>query len=1357
MSTTLASLAVILVLLTGVPAVLAQAADAPQETAQAAPGQPNLTFQKFPPEFADYYTTQRLLAKPAEPQAFCKSANPLLVDGQASSFLSTRAILDESGGTGTGYDTLYVDPTGTGDFSNPVVYKVSPQDRKTGLEGNPLVGYFESVNIPKDLSAGQSAHVQVFVEHAAQPIDGAEYLLNMIPAQWAVGTIEINGQPTPVAMVDGNFNDSVVNRRGMKPWYLNQMTPGDDAAIVKSDYIIIGKPGETTLQPSDPNGWLGKTGSARSMNTQYMVTDSGIFEIQQDQTEGGVNLQLVPANVPTATLDLSQVPRTGGRLSLFGTNACVMLDNPGGTVQVPGDTYYVPAFGAHLLDVPAGGNVTVTPPEGFAASYPQGFDSLADREQRLFTQMEPPAGEPGTTGAVRWSQPSADPYAFAAARPGWRTFELVFVAADTKLAVPKVNVSARCYSGGGFGGGSRTLTSDVAGKCVIPLPGGDLQYLSARVDALGYVPAQMFWNPRGGTPLPQKYTWTLEKGTTIGGTVRDERGRPIRGVQVTLESGPRNVFQTDKPQPYLSGLQMTTDARGKWQCKSAPAKLGQVQVGLKHPDYISDESPARPVKAEDLVNQTAELVMKQGILLTGKVTDAKGRPVESAVVNWGGYQKYTSTDRKGRFRIPGLSPGEITLTASAAGFGPSRKKVTIEENVRPVDVKLQAGKVLNGRVIDAAGNGIPLAEIYLQSWQGGTFWWYTKTDAQGRFTWTNAPDDEFTLSVQAEGYDYKRDWHVKPGPQEQVITLKGQLQVTGRVVDAATGAPIPAFTAIPGVVWGPSPGAYWMRYDSAAGKDGAFKLRLSQEGQRYQVRIEAAGYKPAVSRIFAETEANQPLEFALERGRGPGGIVLGVDGQPLADAQVAVGTPGRPVSLADGHMQSMATETVTTGPDGRFTLLPESEAYTVVAVHESGFGRATQKEFEQKGEIRLEAWGRIEGQVRKGTAGVPEQTIYINSQDPSQNRPAVNSYFQLVTDKEGKFLAERVVPGEVVLYREGRREQTNSFAGVQRVTVKAGETVKVTLGGAGRAVTGRFSPPMGASGKIDWRYFMFQLQAERKAPKVPADVAAKDPDAVQKWYEAWLASDDGKASHLDDQPTYCRVREDGTFQLDDVPGGNYYLCACLFEKPDDAAGSAAVRAIGNVVKQVRVPGDDAGDAPMDLGAIELKSVRSLTIGDVAPAFEAKTLAGKTVRLSEHRGKYVLLTFWAGWLSHSPRETSMLAGLRKQYGKDDRFVMVGLNLDPKIEDARSYALVCGMTEPQAHLGDWAKATLPREYGIAMLPSYILIGPEGKIEANHPSLYGVREALTKALGPGADPTKTADSQPAKTANSQPTAQK
>ena len=835
----------------------------PQDSTAA---KPNLTWQKFPAEFADYYTTQRILANPAEPQPFCKSSKPLQIDPHPT--FGMNAVLDESGGTGTGYDTLYIDMDGDGDFSNDPVYKVSPQDRKTGLEGHALVSYFDNVNIPRgadSVDQAGSAHVQMFLEQNPDRIEGSEYLLNMIPAQWAVGTIQVNGQATPVAMVDGTFNDSAVNRLGMRPYYLNSMSPGDDAGVVRSDFLIIGKPGETALQPGDPNGWLGKTGSARSMNTQFLVTDSGMFEIQADQTDQGVNLQMVPANVPTSTVDISQVPHNA-RLAMFGTNACVLLDNPGNVVQVPGDTYYIPTFGPYMLEAPAGGAVTVTPPKDLDIWAPKGFNSVMDRDQTLFTAMEPPGGQLGTTDAVRWAQPETNPFAFSNRRTGWRTIEVLVVAEDTNRGISGAAVNVDSYaSGGRFGGGygSRKLVTSTDGSCTIYVPAG-ANLIRANAEAAGYVPTSMQWNAGSSESLPQQYTWILSRGTPIGGVVRNERGQPVAGARVMILAA-AGGYQPGKPSAALESLKVQTDKRGTWRCDQAPAQLTQVRIGLTHADYMSDWYPNRTASVDELRSMTAEFVMKEGIALTGKVTGPKGKPVAEAIINYGNYNT-TKTNPQGRYRVRNLAPGRVNITARAPGCAPEQKRVTIEEKMRPVDFKLHPGNTIKARLVDQGGNSITLAEVYFRSWQGtNNIFWHSKTDAEGRWCWNEAPADEVVFRISAQGYMPLESVRLTASREEQIITIRSQLQVTGCVTDAATGQMLSSFKVTPGASWR-IPGLYrWQESGSISGSNGTFSMRIDQPSNQYCLRVEAPGYLPAVSKPFAGADGDQNLDIKLRR------------------------------------------------------------------------------------------------------------------------------------------------------------------------------------------------------------------------------------------------------------------------------------------------------------------------------------------------------------------------------------------------------------------------------------------------------------------------------------------------------------
>ncbi|HLI64392.1 MAG TPA: TlpA disulfide reductase family protein [Terriglobales bacterium] len=71
------------------------------------------------------------------------------------------------------------------------------------------------------------------------------------------------------------------------------------------------------------------------------------------------------------------------------------------------------------------------------------------------------------------------------------------------------------------------------------------------------------------------------------------------------------------------------------------------------------------------------------------------------------------------------------------------------------------------------------------------------------------------------------------------------------------------------------------------------------------------------------------------------------------------------------------------------------------------------------------------------------------------------------------------------------------------------------------------------------------------------------------------------------------------------------------------------------------------------------------VGDVrgvlAPDFTLPSLDGSKVKLSDFRGKAVVLNFWATWCPPCKEEMPWLADLQKQYGKDG-LVVLGVAMD-----------------------------------------------------------------------------------------------
>ncbi len=70
-------------------------------------------------------------------------------------------------------------------------------------------------------------------------------------------------------------------------------------------------------------------------------------------------------------------------------------------------------------------------------------------------------------------------------------------------------------------------------------------------------------------------------------------------------------------------------------------------------------------------------------------------------------------------------------------------------------------------------------------------------------------------------------------------------------------------------------------------------------------------------------------------------------------------------------------------------------------------------------------------------------------------------------------------------------------------------------------------------------------------------------------------------------------------------------------------------------------------------------------GALAPDFELKSLDGKTVRLSDYRGKAVLLNFWATWCPPCKIEMPWFVDLQKQYGEQGLQV-IGIAMDDDAE-------------------------------------------------------------------------------------------
>jgi peroxiredoxin len=137
-------------------------------------------------------------------------------------------------------------------------------------------------------------------------------------------------------------------------------------------------------------------------------------------------------------------------------------------------------------------------------------------------------------------------------------------------------------------------------------------------------------------------------------------------------------------------------------------------------------------------------------------------------------------------------------------------------------------------------------------------------------------------------------------------------------------------------------------------------------------------------------------------------------------------------------------------------------------------------------------------------------------------------------------------------------------------------------------------------------------------------------------------------------------------------------------------------------------------------------------GQPAPDFALMTLDGKTMKLSDFRGKAVLLNFWATWCEPCKIEMPWFIDLQKKYASQGLQVLGVAMDDAGPGEISSFAQKMGVNYPVL-LG---KEEVGAEYGgIEYLPSTFYINRDGKILDHVFGLVSKSEIETdiqKALG-------------------------
>jgi RNA polymerase sigma factor (sigma-70 family) len=413
-------------------------------------------------------------------------------------------------------------------------------------------------------------------------------------------------------------------------------------------------------------------------------------------------------------------------------------------------------------------------------------------------------------------------------------------------------------------------TSDYNGTIAFDYPslGPNRAHVDARKD--GFLPTRVWVrHPGEEEEFPPSFTLKMVPAARIGGLVKEEDGQPVLGAKVWLAiSGP-----SDEPQ-NRAGIrteEALTDAEGRWSCPGVPpgyndARLSMIRIS--HPNFQTCE-----LHGDELTNAIGPegmVVLHQGIVVTGRVVDREGHPVRGARVGtgsdrFGSDPQIVETDGDGRFRLGHLRPRETVITVQAKGHGPERIELDARAGFRSVELKLDAPRTIQGRVVDRDGRPLPGIQVTLAYWRRlHTLDWNAETRTDGRFRWDNAPREEVWLNAFGNGFIGVQN-HVVPATEtETVIKMAKTLTVTGTVIDYRTRKPIESFRLTPGTESEDGSHTYWDKSRSKRQQAGHYEFRFKEPaGNGHLMRIEAEGYSLAISRRIADAEGEARIDFEL--------------------------------------------------------------------------------------------------------------------------------------------------------------------------------------------------------------------------------------------------------------------------------------------------------------------------------------------------------------------------------------------------------------------------------------------------------------------------------------------------------------
>jgi protocatechuate 3,4-dioxygenase beta subunit len=421
---------------------------------------------------------------------------------------------------------------------------------------------------------------------------------------------------------------------------------------------------------------------------------------------------------------------------------------------------------------------------------------------------------------------------------------------------------------------------------------------------------------RGSIDVKARQTTQIEikltrAGLVLSGRVIDVGGGGIGGARLTVVT---RLGGSRAPTLFFT----TADGEGHYRMT---LPRGQLALRAEAEGYA-------PLLDGDLLmvrSTTRDLRMVPAARLAGRVVDRAGKqPVPGAEVSLTSATRFdfreprqAQADDAGRFEFSGLEPGNYEVLArkgTLIGAGQT-VALTVAQSLTDVEVLVDPGRSVSGRVTDEAGSG--LREIQVSAFRDTPPYGQaarTRSGPDGRYALEGLLPGSYGISATDEGYGRAsaRARLVSADMNDVDLKLPRATKVSGLVV-SGEGKPV-AGARVRATVESRQTGTGMMTsVDSAVtAEDGSFELQRVMPGS---VRLRAQDDQLGVATLGPEeVKAGEPkvLRLVLARGGSISGTVRGEDERPVPEVRVTA------FLRTDGL--GITTEQDVSGPDGRYRI-----------------------------------------------------------------------------------------------------------------------------------------------------------------------------------------------------------------------------------------------------------------------------------------------------------------------------------------------------------------------------------------------------------------------------------------------------